>query len=218
MAAGHAWECRLAAGIVHQIANVTARAHASRMAQASGDTDSLSTTPRSRRARPALSEEDVITVSNVNRVVTNADVYSIFPEVVVAGREERLFSEEASKSHIRLMLDCKSVILGREVDFRCLSGSGQTPRKRGLDDGSASPSSSSALAIVPTGEGSSRQLPQTFDEVFAEAESSLALEEATPAEVLSWISTSRWALVEKVCFLHSRARIAALEAVGRRIG
>ncbi|KAL3687689.1 hypothetical protein R1sor_013998 [Riccia sorocarpa] len=78
------------------------------------------------------------------------------------------------------------VILGREMDFRRLSGSGQTPRKRGRDDRSASPSPSSALAIVPTGEGSLRQLPQTLDEVFAEAESSLALEEATPAEVLSW--------------------------------
>ncbi|KAL3682012.1 hypothetical protein R1sor_000034 [Riccia sorocarpa] len=177
------------------------------MTQGSGDTDSLSTTPRSRRARPALSEEEVVTVSNVNRAVTNADVYSIFPKVVVV---------EFSLTFVKLLY--ATVILGREVDFRRLSGSSQTPRKRGRDDGSASSSPNSALAIVPTGEGSSRQLFQTFDEVFAEAESSLALEEATPVEVLSWISTSRWALVEKVHFLHSRARVAALEAVGRRIG
>ncbi|KAL3682909.1 hypothetical protein R1sor_000931 [Riccia sorocarpa] len=83
------------------------------MSTRDSEADSMSHTPRSRpRSSPLgqvlVSDDDVITVLNVNRAVSNADIYGVFPETVTVGREERSFAEEASKSHIRLLVDCKN--------------------------------------------------------------------------------------------------------------
>ncbi|KAL3685856.1 hypothetical protein R1sor_003878 [Riccia sorocarpa] len=77
------------------------------------DADAISTTLRSRPrqrtvGRDPLSLDDVITVVNVNRAVSNADIYVVFPGTITVGREERAFHEEASKSHIQLMVDFKN--------------------------------------------------------------------------------------------------------------
>ncbi|KAL3700988.1 hypothetical protein R1sor_019010 [Riccia sorocarpa] len=78
------------------------------MSTHNNDTDSASATTRSRtRGRLPLAEDEVVTVANSTHVVSNRDIYVVFPKTVTIGREERPFPDEASKSHIRLMLDCK---------------------------------------------------------------------------------------------------------------
>ncbi|KAL3697912.1 hypothetical protein R1sor_011988 [Riccia sorocarpa] len=51
----------------------------------------------------------------MNRIVKNNNIYTIFPEKVTIGTSERLFVDEASKSHIRLMVDCHSQAMKDDI-------------------------------------------------------------------------------------------------------
>ncbi|KAL3679258.1 hypothetical protein R1sor_022214 [Riccia sorocarpa] len=108
-------------------------------------------TPRCRArdlAEGPLGPDDLITIGNVGRLVTQEMIYNVYPEITVVGGNPRLFKLVARRSHIRVMKDCTfgamiaAVPEGFPID-----------RPGEIDFGAID--TGSHAAIVPHGEGPS---------------------------------------------------------------